>query len=241
MTTERAPISRRSLLALAWATASSVVLAACGGAAEPLTDSSATGPSAKTAPPSSTAASASPVVKPGAQPKPGGVLRARIVGDLTSVDGQQSIPSVNATIGYAYEALIRYDDKSQPKGMLAESWDLSADGKQIKISLRKGVQFHNGRDFTSDDVAYSFNRLKDPKVAAIVGQIAGQASWWTTIDTPDKYTILLKSEAARPGVFDFLQYATIVDKNLMEGPDAKTNVNGTGPSSSSNGSLAATS
>jgi peptide/nickel transport system substrate-binding protein len=46
---------------------------------------------------------------------------------------------------------------------------------------------------------------------------------------PDKYTIVLGSEVPRPGVFDFLQYFTIVDKNLMESPDTQTKANGTGP------------
>jgi peptide/nickel transport system substrate-binding protein len=63
-----------------------------------------------------------------------------------------------------------------PQPILAESWDLSADGKQIKINLRKGVQFHNGREFTSDDVKYSSMRLRDPKIAPIVGPAAIQSN-----------------------------------------------------------------
>jgi peptide/nickel transport system substrate-binding protein len=163
------------------------------------------------------------------QPKTGGTLRAAIVGDLTSIDGQQSLPAITATVGNAYESLTRYDDKLQPQPVLAESWDLSSDGKQIKINLRKGVQFHDGRQFTTDDVKYSLLRLRDPKVAPIVGPLAAQSNWWTTVNTPDNYTVVLASDQARPGVFDFFQYFTIVDKNLMEGPDAKTRVNGTGP------------
>jgi peptide/nickel transport system substrate-binding protein len=62
-----------------------------------------------------------------------------------------------------------------------------------------------------------------------VGPIAIQSNWWTTIDTPDKNTIVLKSDLPRPGVFDFLWLFNVVDKNTMEGPDAKTKANGTGP------------
>jgi peptide/nickel transport system substrate-binding protein len=113
--------------------------------------------------------------------------------------------------------------------VLAESWEQSSDGKQVTLNLRKGVLFHDGREFTSDDVKYSLLRLRDPKVAPIVGPLANQSAWWTTAETPDKYTIVLASDTPRPGVFDFFQYFTIVDKNLMDGPDAQTKVNGTGP------------
>lgn len=163
------------------------------------------------------------------QPKRGGILRAAIVGDLTSIDGQDSLQGVTATVGNAYEGLTRYDEKLQPQPLLAESWDLSSDGKQIKLSLRKGVQFHDGREFTSDDVNYSLLRIRDPRLAATAAQLAGQSAWWTSIQTPDKYTIILGSDVPRPGVFDFFEYFTIVDKNLMEGPDARTKANGTGP------------
>jgi peptide/nickel transport system substrate-binding protein len=117
----------------------------------------------------------------------------------------------------------------QPQPILAESWELSSDVKQIKLNLRKGVQFHDGRELTSDDVNYSLLRIRDPKLAAVAGQLASQSAWWTNISLPDKYTIVLGSDVPRPGVFDFLQYFTVVDKNLMESPDAPTKANGTGP------------
>jgi peptide/nickel transport system substrate-binding protein len=162
-------------------------------------------------------------------PTTGGTLRAGLAGELTSIDGQQNLPGITATVGNAYEGLTRYDDKLQPQPVLAETWEQSTDGKQIKLNLRKGVLFHDGREFTSDDVKYSLLRLRDPKVAPIVGPLANQSAWWTRVDTPDKYTIVLGSDTPRPGVFDFFQYFNVVDKNLMDGPDATTKVNGTGP------------
>ncbi len=189
----------------------------------PATVSSSPAPAATSKP------STQPASVPQAQGKPGGTLRAAIVGDLTGIDGQQNLPGITATIGNAYESLTRYDEKLQPQAALAESWDVSADGKQIKLNLRTGVQFHDGRGFTSDDIKYSLLRLRDPKVAPIVGPLAAQSAWWTSVDTPDKNSIVLRSNVPRPGVFDFFQYFNIVDKNLMEGPDATTRVNGTGP------------
>jgi peptide/nickel transport system substrate-binding protein len=198
------------------------VIAACAPAAPP---AAGTVPTSVSAP---TAAAAATSSAPAAQPRRGGTLRAAIVGDLTSIDGQQSLPGVSGTVGNAYEGLTRYDASLQPQPMLAESWDLSSDGKQVKLNLRKGVQFHDGREFTSDDVKYSLLRIRDPQLAAVAGQLASQSAWWTGADTPDKYTVVLTSDVPRPGVFDFFQYFTVVDKNLMDGPDAKTRANGTG-------------
>lgn len=42
---------------------------------------------------------------------------------------------------------------------LAESWDVSDDGRNYTFHLRKGVTFTNGSPLTSSDVLYTFNRL----------------------------------------------------------------------------------
>ena len=110
--------------------------------------------------------------------------------------------------------------------MLAESWEQATDGKSIKLNLRKGVTFHSGREFTSDDVKYNLLRVRDPKVGT--GQLVGMSNWFT-IDTPDKDTVVLKSDVPRPTVFDMFEYFNIVDRELADGPDSKTRSGGTGP------------
>ena len=140
------------------------------------------------------------------------------VGDLANVDGHYGTSFVTNTVWPAYDRLTAYNDKLQPQPLLAESWDVSSDAKQIKLNLRKGVQFHDGRELTSDDVKYNLLRVRDPKLASIVGVLAGQSAWFSDVATPDKYTAILTSDKPRPGIFDFFQAFNIVDKQTMEGP-----------------------
>ena len=70
--------------------------------------------------------------------------------------------------------------------MLAESWDASPDLKTFKLNLRKDVQYHDGREFTSDDVKWNLLRVRDPKLAAVAGFFANQSSWFTGTMRPTR-------------------------------------------------------
>ena len=53
-----------------------------------------------------------------------------------------------------YDGLLEYDLDLKPQPSLAESWDVSPDGRTITFKLRQGVKFHDGKPFTSADVKY---------------------------------------------------------------------------------------
>jgi peptide/nickel transport system substrate-binding protein len=54
---------------------------------------------------------------------------------------------------------------------LAESWSISEVELTWTFNLRKGVKFHNGQDFTSADVVYTYNRLMDVNLGSIIGSL----------------------------------------------------------------------
>jgi peptide/nickel transport system substrate-binding protein len=208
-------------------------VATTGSAAPPAAATAAGAGPATAAPAPASAAttvSAAPTAaNAGGTPKPGGTLRVGMIGDLGTLEGQQvTQATVNVTF-LAFDRLIDYDQQLTPQPMLAESWDVSSDLTQFKLNLRKGVQFHTGREFTSDDVKYNLLRVRDPKLAGLVGALATESAWFTGIETPDKYTIVLKSDKPRPGAFDFFEYFNILDTDTAEGPDARTKIVGTGP------------
>jgi peptide/nickel transport system substrate-binding protein len=92
-----------------------------------------------------------------------GTLRVGMVGDLTALEGHLIIPGALDTLWQIYDRLIAYADRMQPQPMLAERWELTPDGKQITLHLRKGVQFHSGREMTSEDIRANIVRAQNPK------------------------------------------------------------------------------
>ena len=59
-----------------------------------------------------------------------------------------------------YETLVTYKGKSvsELEGLLATSWNVSGDGRTYTFTLRKGVKFHSGNEFTCADAEYSLRR-----------------------------------------------------------------------------------
>jgi peptide/nickel transport system substrate-binding protein len=212
-------LTRRTALQLVVTGVGATVLVACG-VGQPGTDAIVSKPAAPAGPTAAGAAGATGSV----QPKSGGTLRYGLASPLTSIwpvfagtEGTQDI----------YDKLMTYDSNLQPVPLLIEGWDLASDYKQIKLNLRKGVQYHNGREFTSDDVKYTLQRATEPTKTSPLS-LVGLAQGWTT-ETPDKYTAIVKSEQTRLSVFDFLTQVRVGDKETLEGPDNKSKANGTGP------------
>ena len=163
---------------------------------------SATGGSATAVVGATTVSSSAAAQPAGAQPKTGGTLRIADM-DLPRLDGHLIYTNGINISWIPYDRLVQYDDKMQPQPMLAESFDVASDATQIRFTLRKGVQFHSGRELTSDDVKWNLLRVRDPKLG--VAQLATQSAWFTSIETPDKYTVVLKTEQPRPFNVRFLR------------------------------------
>jgi peptide/nickel transport system substrate-binding protein len=218
-----------------------LLLAACGTAATPSQPAATVAPtaaaagaaptapakvSATTAPAAATAAPTAAASAAGT-PKMGGTMRAIQAGDLASIDGHYYTTGNGLSVWIIYDTLTAYDDNLKPQPALAESWEQSSDARSIKLNLRKNVQFHSGREMTSDDVIYNLNRILDFKLTA--GIITGFVPPETTWTNPDKYSVVISTAQPWAAIFDFFQVLNILDKDTMEGPNAKTKAVGTGP------------
>ncbi|MBV9577048.1 MAG: ABC transporter substrate-binding protein, partial [Chloroflexi bacterium] len=220
-------LSRRAALRVLGLGAAGGLLAACApsapGASSPTSvPAAASTPAAAGAAVSVAQATPAAAATTASQPKRGGSLKVGQIGDAARLDGQL-VTTVDAT-WMPYDRLTAYDANLKPQPMLAESWDFSSDFKQLKLNLRQGVQFHSGREFTSDDVKWNLMHVQDPKVAA--GALILQSKWYTSVETPDKYTVILGSDQPRPATFDFFEFFDIVDSETADGMQTLV---GTGP------------
>lgn len=79
------------------------------------------------------------------------------------------IPAASSIRVYSkvYEGLVTFNENMEIIGQLAESWEQPDDVTYI-FNLVEGVQFHNGREMTADDVKYSFERILDEETASHV-------------------------------------------------------------------------
>jgi peptide/nickel transport system substrate-binding protein len=111
-----------------------------------------------------------------AQAVPGGQI---IVGKPYELTGNDPQVDENETsweiFACVYESLLQLDDNLAPQPLLAQSWT-NPDPTTYVITLRQGVKFHNGREMTSDDVAFSLNRLIDPATVSWWGYKMGPAT-----------------------------------------------------------------
>src|SRR5689334_13223730 len=160
---------------------------------------------------------------PEPDPKRGGVLRYGILNRPPHFDVHQSGTVSNiGTQGCMYDNLIRRDPRDSGQSIipdLAHSWEIAKDGKTYTFFLRKGVKFHDGGDFTAEDVKATYARLITPP-AGFSSPRTPLFSAVHEISVRDPYTIEFKLSEARPKNFMLGAFASgwniIVRKKTLE-------------------------
>ena len=122
-----------------------------------------------------------------AEPKHGGTLTWIVTPEPSSILPLTTTAGGNTELGpKIVEGLLTYDFNLNPKPLLATSWSISKDGLQYRFNLRHGVKWHDGKDFTSADVAFSILTLKvvHPRGRATFANV-------TEVQTPDPFTAVI--------------------------------------------------
>ncbi len=126
------------------------LLAACGSSTPAATSQSGTGSTST----SGTASSG--------KPKKGGTLTLASTGGSSSdtLDANACVNSVDfARAPQLYDTLMEVDQDNKVYPHLAEEVTPNSDATAWTIRLRKGIEFHDGKPLTVDDVLYTFNRI----------------------------------------------------------------------------------
>ncbi|TIS77351.1 MAG: ABC transporter substrate-binding protein, partial [Mesorhizobium sp.] len=97
--------------------------------------------------------------------KQGGAITITYKDDVATLDPAIGYDWQNwSMIKSLFDGLMDYEPgTTKLKPDLAESYEISPDGKTFTFKLRHGVKFHNGREMTADDVKYSLDRVTNPK------------------------------------------------------------------------------
>ncbi|WP_323803005.1 ABC transporter substrate-binding protein [Sulfitobacter litoralis] len=178
---------------------------------------------------------------------------AKSGGNIT-VTYKDDVATLDPAIGYdwqnwsmiksLYDGLMDYEPgTTELRPGLAESYDISEDGKVFTFKLREGVKFHNGRVMTADDVKYSLDRVTNPATqspgAGFFGSIegydavsSGEVTELSGVKVLDEQTVeitLSRPDATFLHVMG-LNFASVVAKEAVEaaGADFGKTAMGTG-------------
>ena len=143
-----------------------------------------------------------------------------------------------------FSTLVTLDAQLKPAPDLAEKWEVSPDGLSYTFQLRKGVLFHNGRELTSADVRYSYERLLRKSTLSHRGWVVepisgsrelrdGTADSLSGLETPDPFTVRIRLTEPFEPFLSFLAMgsAAIVPREEVERPGKDFGLNpvGSGP------------
>ncbi len=159
-------MSRRQLLRLAGLGVAVIGIGtACQAAAPAAQPTASPAPKPTEAPkPAAQPTQAAPAQPTAAAPSTA-TFRVAIGVDPDTLDpAGQTTTTVQNIVDYMVETLVFLQPDGKLAPGLAERWEQTADGKTHTFTLRKGVKFHDGTDFTADAVKTAWERLLNPNL-----------------------------------------------------------------------------
>jgi peptide/nickel transport system substrate-binding protein len=142
-------------------------------------------------------------------------LRIGMGADVTSIDPHQVNISPNNAVGWhLFDALTHVDADTRLIPGLATSWR-AVDGTTWEFKLRRGVKFHDGSDFTAEDVVFSMDRAAE--LGAKGGQFAQFVRPIVSKQVVDPYTIRFRTATPYAMVPYDLNSIYIVSKKAAAG------------------------
>src|SRR4029453_11658738 len=183
------------------------------------------------------AAAQDATVRPDPAAKRGGTLRYAVHNAPAHFDVHQS--GTVANIGPQspmYDTLLRRSPKDGQTIIpdLAWKWEIAPDGKKYTFHLRKGVKFHDGADFTAEDVKATFDRIARPPKGVVIPRTPLFATVGEIV-VVDPHKIEFRMTEARPKAYMLSAFASgwniIVRKKTLEenGGNPPQVMNYTGP------------
>jgi peptide/nickel transport system substrate-binding protein len=209
LTTRRQFLRRAALIGLGLPAAAALAAACGGGSSNAAKKANTTAPSAASASAGTAAAATS-----GKKPKQGGTFITMGHQNVDSLSPQDAGPTVLYVCTYnIHEPLLKFDVNFKLVPQLAESYQVSTDGKSYTFKLRNGVKWQDGQPFTSADVKYYYEWIANPANAAILQPNFAQLDH---VDTPDDLTAVAVLKQADAPFAALAATVAIVPKHVHE-------------------------
>ncbi len=145
-------------------------------------------------------------------PVPGGTYAEGVVGPLGTLNPlfATSNPERSAT-QMIFSGLFSYDSHNRVRGDLAKSWRLEDGGKKYVITLKDDIHWQDGKKLTSEDVAFTVNLMKNPKVNSPL------YNSWKDIDVlaVDEKTVVFTLPAVYSPFLNALNFG-VVPKHILK-------------------------
>jgi peptide/nickel transport system substrate-binding protein len=147
----------------------------------------------------------------------GGTAVVAITADPQSLNPLLMATDQTGTLQAAFLSLrlVDYNDALEIVPLLAERWDtvrVAPDTLQLTFHLRRDVRWHDGVPTTAEDVRFTYERMRDPKVAFAFTEPL--ALWSPLVEVVDSFTVRFRLRAHA----EFLDYWTgnvIVPAHLL--------------------------
>ena len=125
-----------------------------------------------------------------------------------------------------FNGLVRLDEEQVAVPALAEDWDISEDGLTYTFYLREGVTFHDGSEFTSADVKYTFDEILNEENNA---PYRNRYVAITDISCPDDQTVVFTLDSANSALMAYMDLGIIPEGAMDDAASFGTAPVGTGP------------
>lgn len=161
----------------------------------------------------------------------GGTLTRAMTSEPTSFDPHGPANSgLNLVLPYLFDTLVSRQRDGKIVGLLAESWQVSPDGKSIDMKLKKGVKFHDGSPLNASAVVFTFERFKKEGSKSPIGSNVREIS---RIEALDELTVRFSFDKPNASIWSTLSmpYAGILSPSAVQaaGDEMGTRPVGTGP------------
>ena len=133
--------------------------------------------------------------------KPEGAIVVAMNADIrTTNPGVNRDGNTDSVMMHIVEGLVAYREDGTPAPLLAESVDVSDDGKIYTFHLRDGVKFHNGAALTAADVVWSWRRYLDPKTLwmCLADFDGSRGLKIESVEAADARTVVFRLDRAAP-------------------------------------------